>query len=144
MTADRACGGFTLLEMLVVLAVLALIAAVSIPLLKQPPRAQLAADAARVAAALRMTRSAAMAQNRQMDFAIDTDRRTYGSPVIPVSGFDPRVEIALHGQQGATMRAGIRFFPSGRSTGADIRLRLQRAEARIKVMWATGDVVTDP
>jgi general secretion pathway protein H len=126
-------AGFTLIEVLVVVAVVALVAAVSAPLLRKPPRAQLQADATRMAAALRVTRAAAMAQNRAMDFAIDAQRRTYASPVIPASALDPRVEIAGQG--------GVRFFPSGRSTGADIHLRLDRAAARVQVIWATGHVV---
>jgi hypothetical protein len=38
----------------------------------------------------------------------------------------------------------IRFFPSGQSTGGDVRLRLDQAEMRLQVIWATGHVLVSP
>jgi general secretion pathway protein H len=38
----------------------------------------------------------------------------------------------------------IRFFPTGQSTGGDLRLRLEQAEARLQVIWATGHVIVQP
>jgi len=145
--AIAANAGFTLIEALVVIAVLSLIAALATPLLNRPPsQVQLKADATRMAAALRVTRAAAMAQNREMLFLIDAARRTYASPVISASRIDPRTSIDMalsESERQSAIVGGIRFLPSGGSTGGDIRLRLSRAEAHVRVIWATGHVVLD-
>jgi hypothetical protein len=44
-----------------------------------------------------------------------------------------------HGD-GPDLRA-VRFFASGRSTGGEFRLRLETREMRVRVNWATGDVL---
>lgn len=146
-TAFAANTGLTLMEVLVVIAVLSLIAALATPLLNRPPsRVQLKADATRMAAALRVTRAAAMAENRDMLFLIDAARRTYASPVIGASRIDPRTSIDMavsESERQSAIVGGIRFLPSGGSTGGDIRLRLSPAEARVRVIWATGHVVLD-
>jgi type II secretion system protein H len=68
----RAAGGFTLVEMLVVLSVLALALALVIthgPV--RSPRLELDAAARRVAGALRLARSRAIAEERTVVFALD-------------------------------------------------------------------------
>jgi general secretion pathway protein H len=87
-----------------------------------------------------------MAQNREMSLVIDAAQRTYASPVIPVSRMDPRIEIAMNiaePERSSSTSGGIRFFPSGRSTGGNIRLRLEKAEVRVQVIWATGHAVLE-
>jgi general secretion pathway protein H len=137
MNRDSSTAGFTLVEILVVITILSIMSALAAPVLKRPPsQTRLKADAARMAAAIRVTRAAAMAQNRPMDFVIDLKRPSYGSPVVPLSPMDPATIVATKSRE-------IRFFPSGQSTGSDIRLRLEQAEARLQVIWATGHVVLD-
>lgn len=136
-------AGFTLFEALLVLVIMSLAAVVAAPALMRPAGAQLRADASRLASALRVTRSAAMARGSELTFALDRETRSYASPVIAATGIDPRIEIDLVASalEQARPRDAIRFFPSGRSTGADIRLRLGGAETRISVSWATGHVL---
>jgi general secretion pathway protein H len=135
MSRHSSVAGFTLVEILVVIMIMSMVSALAVPALrKSPSQTRLKADASRMAAALRVTRSAAMAQNRPMDFVIDAGRRSYGSPVVPLSPMDPATIIGTNSHE-------IRFFPSGHSTGSDIRLRLEQAEARLQVIWATGHVV---
>jgi general secretion pathway protein H len=137
MNRDSSTAGFTLVEILVVITILSIMSALAAPVLKRPPsQARLKADAARLAAAIRVTRAAAMAQSRPMDFIIDLKRPGYGSPVVPLSPMDPTTIVTTKSRE-------IRFFPSGQSTGSDIRLRLEQAEARLQVIWATGHVVLD-
>jgi general secretion pathway protein H len=137
MNHQSSTAGFTLVEILVVISILSIMSALAAPVLKRSPsQTRLKADATRMAAAMRVTRAAAMAQNRPMDFVIDLKRPSYGSPVVPVSPMDPATVIAANSRE-------IRFFPSGQSTGSDIRLRLEQAEARLRVIWATGHVVVE-
>jgi general secretion pathway protein H len=147
MSRSGADAGFTLVEILVIVAVLSLVPALASPLLRKPPApARLKADVTRLAAALRVTRAAAMVQNRDMDFVIRRGPRTYASPAIPISALDPATDVRViaSGTGRGVAPETIRFFPSGQSTGADVRLRLDHAEARLQVIWATGHVVVHP
>jgi general secretion pathway protein H len=138
--AGGATDGFTLVEILVVVAILATLAVMTAPLLRHAPsHAQLRADVTRLAAALRITRAAAMAQNRDMSLIVDANRRTFSSLAVPDTAIDPRTEIGMK----VFDAGGIRFFPSGRSTGGSIRLRLGQSQARVHVIWATGNVVVE-
>jgi general secretion pathway protein H len=147
MSRSSADAGFTLVEILVIVAILSLIPALASPLLRRPPApARLKADVTRLAAALRVTRAAALAQNREMDFVVRPGPRTYASPAIPVSSLDPAIDVGIiPAGAGRVIAPGtIRFFPSGQSTGGELRLRLDHAEARLQVIWATGHVVVHP
>jgi general secretion pathway protein H len=131
-------AGFTLAEALLALGLVALVAAAATPLLRgAPPRVHVAADAARLAAALRVTRSAAMAQSRAMDFVVSPRSRTYASPVVSATRLREATEIHPHF---APAMGAVRFYPSGRSSGGAIRLRSGAAEAAIRINWATGHV----
>jgi general secretion pathway protein H len=134
-------AGFALVEILGVIMILSLVTAAATPLLRKPPAsARLKADVNRMAAALRVTRAAAMAQDRAMDFVLHTGQRSYASPAVPASTIDPETDIVLAGAN----RGVIRFFPSGQSTGADLRFRLGTSSMRLQVIWATGHVRIDP
>jgi general secretion pathway protein H len=146
MKISASAAGFTLIEMLAALLVVSLIAVVAAPSIRRlPERVQLRAEASRMASALRVTRAAAMAQNRAMDFAISAARRSYGSEVIPTSVVDPRLNVEVL-SAGTARRANediIRFFPNGRSTGGRVKLSSDQASAHVQVLWATGRVAFD-
>jgi general secretion pathway protein H len=143
--ARTSAAGFSLIEILVVIAILSTLAMMVAPLMRHAPaQAQLRADVARLAAGLRLTRAAAMAQNRAMALMLDTEGRTFVSPAVPASALDNRTEISMEVPVANGSTGAIRFFPSGQSTGARINLRLNGSEARVQVVWATGNVfVTD-
>jgi general secretion pathway protein H len=133
---EHAESGFTLLETLLGVAVLAFVAVVSTPLVRRPsPNAQVAADAASLAAAMRVTRAAAMMQGRELVFSIDRERREFGSSVVPPRRFRRGTEVNA---RFARHEDVIRFYPNGSASRGEVTLRSQAAEARIVVNWATG------
>jgi general secretion pathway protein H len=146
MNACRPCqaslAGFTLLEMLVVVAMLALITALFVPPLARPSdnfRLQSAAD--EVIGALRLTRGAAIWQSIEMTVVIDADKRTVESPVVPRRSFFPEIVALLkiaEAERITASRAGFRFFPDGSSTGGDVTLVLRDNKVRLCVNWMTG------
>ena len=86
----------------------------------------------------------AIAQNRDVAFALDTDGRTYG-----VAGTGaPRTLPATINLAVTTARTNTReatethlvFFGDGTSSGGTIRLTDQRQSVAIGVEWLTGAV----
>lgn len=143
--AASAEDGTLLIELLVVLAILALVAAIALPgtpmLGRGPPLGLAAFD---VAAKLRAARSMAIAQNRDVAFALDMHTRTYGVAGIGAPQPLPAdVDVSV-----TTARAHIReakeaqlvFFSDGSSSGGTIRLTNQRQSIAIGVEWLTGAV----
>ncbi|MGJ4946767.1 pilus assembly FimT family protein [Bradyrhizobium sp. HKCCYLS20291] len=138
-------AGFTLVEMLAVLVILALAATTAVPLLSRGAGAvSLDASASEIASALRVTRAAAIVQNRVMTLSVDVDRRTFGSNVVPPRAFAPGLQAKL--TYAAVTRSGeaeggFRFFPDGSSTGGDLSLELNGQHTRLCVAWLTGTVL---
>jgi general secretion pathway protein H len=136
-------AGFTLIEMLVVMTIMALVAAIAVPLLAHPSNSlTLETTARNLAGALRFTRAAAIAQNVDIALDIDVDQRTFQSNAMPLQKFEPGIvaELRVAEPERVTSSHGaFRFFPDGSSTGGDIVLRLRDKEARICVNWLTGE-----
>jgi general secretion pathway protein H len=134
-----------LIELLVVLAILALVAAIALPgtpiLGRGPSLSLVTAD---MAAKLRVTRSMAIAQNHDVAFALDTDRRTYGVAGVGAPRTIPAA-IALSVTTARTLirenrEAQLVFFSDGTSSGGTIRLTDQHQSVAIGVEWLTGAV----
>jgi general secretion pathway protein H len=130
------------LELLVVLALLALAGAVALPQLARPSDGvRLQAAARELLGALRLTRASAIARNTALALVVDVDERAFESPVVPRRSLSPDIALRLtvaEPERASPARGGIRFFADGSSTGGDLLLRLRDQEARICVSWLTG------
>lgn len=139
----HSAAGFTLLEMLIVIAMLALATAVAMPVFTRPSDGvRLQATARNLIDALRLTRAMAIARNAEIALAIDVDKRVFASAAIRAQSFGPDMTAELtfaQPEQTARSTGGFRFFPDGSSSGGDVRLRLRGREARICVNWLTGE-----
>jgi general secretion pathway protein H len=139
----RRDAGFTMLESLVVLAIVALVAGMSTQLLR-PPSAKLRVEAASRAlcATLRATRSRAIATNSDAAVVIDLDRKTYSSPIAGEGALPREAALTLnvaYSQRVGANSGAITFFPDGGSTGGDVTLEGAGWRAKIVVNWLTGD-----
>ena len=141
-------GGFTLVEMLVVLAIIALTATFAAPLLSGGADGLRLDMASReLATALRVTRSAAITRNTQIALMIDVDRRTFGSTVVSPRPFGPNIEARLtyaSVMRSAPSDGGFQFFPDGSSTGGDVTLSLRGKQTKLCIDWLTGTVRKGP
>jgi general secretion pathway protein H len=140
-------AGFTLIEMLLVLTILALTTTMIVPLVSggsEGARLQMAASD--LASAFRLTRSAAITRNRDMSLMIDVNKRTFNSAVVSQRAFAPDIDAKLTfaaGLGSGTTDGGFRFFPDGSSTGGDVTLSLRGKQTRLCVDWLTGVVGQD-
>jgi general secretion pathway protein H len=137
----RATAGFSVVEMLAVLAIIALVTALAMPLALRPSDAlRLQAAARDLIGALRLTRAAAIARNADVALTIDVDRRTFESPAVPARHFpaDIRTRLKIAEPERVHSYGSFGFFPDGSSTGGDVLLVLHDKEVKICVDWLTG------
>jgi len=148
---DRAAGedGFTLLEMVCIVALLAIIAAILLPAFpRSTSRARLESYAVEAAALLKGDRNAALRRRVQVVTEINAPARTIRSGAtgrvlrVPDDvGFDA-VLAARCNQRAAG--STIRFFPSGMSCGGVIALTRLGTGYEIRVNWLTGGIELAP
>jgi general secretion pathway protein H len=137
--------GFTLLEMVCVIAILAILAAMVVPAFPRgTSRPRLESYAVATAALLKADRNAALRRQTQVATEVDAPNRTVRSGatgrVVRVPA-DVAVDALLtarcmHLPSGST----IRFFSSGMSCGGVIALTRLGSGYEIRVNWLTGGV----
>jgi general secretion pathway protein H len=144
---DVGCAeaGFSLLEMVCVLAMVALLAAIALPRLPMATsRTQLEAYAVEVAVLLKADRSAALGRRGSFDTVVDAPGRTVrsGSSARVVKVADDVVFDALLPQRcnGRPAFSAISFFASGMSCGGTIRLTRLGRGFEVRANWLTGGV----
>jgi general secretion pathway protein H len=136
--------GYTLFELLIVLAILGISIAVLAPPVARGPGLQLRSGTSLVAAVLREARSLAIRDNRELKVIVDIGARTLQVD----SGGDERklegdLELSVYtatSELQDAKRGAIRFFPDGTSTGGRIRLSSQVQANDVAVNWLTGHV----
>ncbi len=136
-------AGFTLLETLAALALLALVMGATTQLLRPPSDKLRVESAARaLCGALRVTHTRAMATNSEMEVGVDLRRKVFVSPVAGESALphDAAIKLNIARQQQLSGDSGaIKFFPDGTSTGVDVSIELPGGRAAITVNWLTGE-----
>lgn len=135
--------GFTLLELLVVLTILALVLGLAVPRIGGSQR-----DAQRasweIAAALRQSRADAVRERRQTEFAIDLDAREFkfGGDAQTAKLFDSldvRLRTAQFDEE-SEADGRVRFYPDGSSSGGRVILHDGQNTYAIGVEWLNGRV----
>ena len=140
------CAGVTLLELLVVLAIMGLVAAFVVPLFGSGvPTAELKSAARQVAAGLRLARSDALATRQETRVLLDLEQRTMRlEREAQVRALPRGIEMKLFTAQSDLVNdkvGAIRFYPDGGSNGGRITLASGERKYEVDVDWLTGRVV---
>ena len=138
-------GGFTLLELLVVLAILLLMASLVPPLVSGAvPGAELKGAARELAAALRNARSQAITRNQEVIVHLNVKTRRYRITGRKQAFTLPDdLKLSVYGASSESPSAvigGIRFFPDGSSTGGRITVAKDNQAYQVNVDWLLGRV----
>ena len=138
---NRGTGGFTLIEMIVVLAIVAVAVGMVVPLIgRSGSGAELTTAAGRIRSAMAEARATAITEGRAVVFRGDgsggywLDNRHLGLD----AGAHDRLRIATAGN------ARIAFFPSGASSGGRVFVQGPYSRREIAVDAVTGRAVALP
>jgi general secretion pathway protein H len=143
--AWRARGGMSLIELLVVLMLMSLIAAMAVPFLSGGVSGTELKGAAReVAAGLRFARSDAVASRRETRLVLDLEQRTFRiDRDARVHALPKQVDLKLFTAQRDLVdekTGAIRFYPDGGSNGGRITIAAGERKYEVDVDWLTGRV----
>lgn len=158
-------GGFTLLELLLVLMIATMVLSLAPPLTRTLfPGLELESTARRIASHLRLTRAIAIADGQDALWMLDTAENRYqietqtalqvesttnteaqaarwrGS--IP-TGIKTGLLTTMSEQQAAGI-GGIRFYPDGSSSGGRVLLQRDRKGVQVGVDWLSGSIIMAP
>jgi general secretion pathway protein H len=136
--------GFTLVELLVVLAIVgALLAIAPMALQRYKESADYRNTLRTVAADLAEARNAAVSGGRVVAFSIDLGSRQYGVDGRPTRELPESLSVraTVADTDLVDNVARIRFYPGGNATGGSIDLvRASGAGARVRTDWLDGRV----
>jgi general secretion pathway protein H len=144
-STDRRAG-FTLIEVVAVMMIIALVASLAVTRMSNTGRGGLKALTLEAAALLRRERLGAVLTGQDRQVSLDGERRELvgdGGSVLSI----PRdvvldvlgIDAVWSGRQSV-----VRFAPDGASTGAVLKLSRENAEYEIRVNWFTGGVAIAP
>ena len=138
-------GGFTILELVVVLAVLALVVALAAPRFARGIQAAALDSTAReLLAGLKYTRSHAVSEHDEAVFYLNLEDRWFRLP-----GSDRRHGVpenldmdlvTVESERDGEVGGAIRFFPDGSSTGGRVSLVVGERKRHVDVDWMGGRV----
>lgn len=145
----RAERGFTLLEIVCVLAVIAMLVAIALPAFpRATSRPMLEAYALKTAALLKEDRNAALRRGAAVATQLSPDSRTIRSGAtgrlvrLPQDvGFRAVLASQCRGHAAGTT---IEFLPSGMSCGGTIFLSRPGTTFEVRVTWLTGGIEVVP
>ena len=145
MSLARSARGVTLLELLIVLALIALVTGFAVPMFGGPvSTTELRTSARQLAAGLRLARSEAVSERRETFLVLDVAGKRFKVDRDPQEHALPsRIELKLFTAQNDLVNdkvGSIRFFPDGGSNGGRITVASGTRKFDVDVDWLTGRV----
>ena len=139
-------SGFTLIEVIAVMLIIALVASLAVTNMPGTGRAGLRALTLQTASLLRRERLGAILTGRDREVSLDGERRILvgdGGDIVALPR-DIALDILGVDALWSGRQAVVRFHPDGASTGAVMKLSREKAEYEIRVNWYTGGIAIGP
>jgi general secretion pathway protein H len=139
--ADREAG-FSLIEVVAVMLIIALLSGLAVAMMPGTGRAQLKAVALETAALFRRERLGAVLTGSNRVVSLDGERRAFvgdGGDAVAIPR-DVVVDVLGVDEQLSGRQTVVRFHPDGASSGTVLRLSRHGTEYEIRVNWYTGGV----
>ena len=141
------CAGFTLVELLVVLTIIALAMAAVPAIVAGLPSIRLRTAADDMVVTLRELHQQAIRRGQTTELVLDPSARAYRMSTDATPQRLPEIVSELAFATTAVVPSGgntsIRFFADGSATGGTVLLKNGERRAAIKVDWLTGRVRRD-
>ncbi len=136
-------AGFTLLEMLVVLAILAVVGSAALMLSgRRPAGVDVKSAANMLSAELRLARARAIHTSGETFVAVDVEAREFWNDRQAARQplrHDLTIDLVTAAPERVSRAVGrVRFFPDGSSTGGSITLNLGAQVSKVSIDWLTG------
>jgi general secretion pathway protein H len=143
--APHVGAGVTMIELLVVLSIMAVMAAMVMPLLSgRVSGVELKSAAREVAAGLRFARSDAVATRQETRIVFDLEQRTFRiDRDTRLHQLPKMLELKLFTAQNDIVDekiGAIRFYPDGGSNGGRLTMAAGERKFEVDVDWLTGRV----
>ena len=139
-------AGFTLIEVMAVMMIIALVAGLAVSMTPGTGRPRLEAVALQIAALFRRERLGAVLTAHDRVVSVDGDSRAFigdGGDRVAIPR-DVLVDILGVDEQWSGRQAVVRFLPDGASSGTVVKLSHAGAAYEIWVNWYTGRVALKP
>lgn len=139
--------GFSLIEMMVVLSIIAMIGAISLPYTKESGgRLRLYAVAQIILAMMEREKYLALTHNLPQDFSFDLKARQFkdseGNVLVDLPN-DVAATFKTAKDNDISSSTVIRFFPDGGSTGGKVILARGKSVVSLKLNWLTGAMIIE-
>jgi general secretion pathway protein H len=138
-------AGFTLIEVMAVMMIIAMLASLVVTSVPGTGRANLKVLALRTAALLRRERLAAILTGHSRRVSLDAEDRALvgeGGETLAIPR-DVVLDVVGADEAWSGRQAVVRFEPDGASTGAVLKLSREGASYEVDVNWYTGGVAID-
>lgn len=146
--AGTRVAGMSLLEMLLVVALIALVGLLTVGMFSRGTAGmQLRGAGKEMASQLRLARTQAIASGEPQRFIVTPARHHWQGAGGREGSVPPQLQMHFEGAAQLQETAGegvIEFHPDGGSSGGLIGLRQGNARWTIRVGWLTGEVVSGP
>ena len=138
------CAGFTLIEMMAVMLIIAMLASLVVAMVPGTGRGKLKALTLQTAALLRRERLAAVLTGQSRRVSLDGNTRMIVGPSGAVAiPRDVMVDVVGVDELWSGRRALVQFEPDGASTGAVLKFSWENVRYEVDVNWYNGRVAVD-
>ena len=142
--STRREGGFTLLELLLVLIILAMAYSIASPVVANLGAGDLKSSARTIAVALKRARNDAISTRQEVPLTFNLEERTLtlASEPKPIK-LPPKLDLQLYTVEKELTSekvAAVRFYPDGSSTGGRVTIGRDDRKFEVDIDWLTGRV----